>query len=170
MPNHRLSRPAYTPATGEHNPNIPAFANPVRSFYKNRAGGGLLACGQLRWSLSSKAVVLFATMNTSDTKCSLISGGFPRVANLETTVEVYLHPTAYTISCITSHTFWISDNFSSMYKGTDSSMRFNMISPLLCLYSLLQLHAAFSLPSVPLNSPSLSLVSNPVAFNLSKPT
>ena len=50
------------------------------------------------------------------------------------------------------------------------SMRFKMVPPVTRLYFLLQLHAAFSLPSTRLNTSSLSLISNPPALNLSKPT
>lgn len=42
--------------------------------------------------------------------------------------------------------------------------------PLTCLCLLFRLHTALSLPSTPLANPPLSLIQNPVASNLSKPT
>lgn len=51
------------------------------------------------------------------------------------------------------------------------STPFNMKFPLFCFLMLLQLRFAFSLPSLPSNNPpSLSLIQNPAASNLSKPT
>ena len=155
----------------ERNCEIPAFTNPVRSFGRNRADGGSPACGRLQWFLSPKAIVLSATMNTtSDTKC--LNDVWPLSACREfadNSQSIFTSDSTYYVLLILP-ILCIADSFSSIYKGTSSRMRFNMISPLICFYSLLQLHAAFSLPSIPLNSPPLSLVSNPVAFNLSKPT
>lgn len=42
--------------------------------------------------------------------------------------------------------------------------------PLICLSSLFRSHTALSLPSIPLANPPLSLILNPAASNISKPT
>ena len=48
-------------------------------------------------------------------------------------------------------------------------MLLNIQHPLICLCLLPQSHTAFSLPSVPLINPSLSVIRNPAVSNLSKP-
>lgn len=54
-------------------------------------------------------------------------------------------------------------------EGTNTSMILNTRFTITSLSPLLQLHTALSLPSISLISPSLSLVQDPAASNLSKP-
>lgn len=59
---------------------------------------------------------------------------------------------------------------SCIQKGANKSTLPNTQFLLICFYSSLQFHTAFSLPSIPLTIAPLPLIQNPAASNLSKPT
>ena len=59
---------------------------------------------------------------------------------------------------------------SRTYEDTNTSMPTNTQVTLVCICLLLRLHTAFSSPSIALNTPSVSIIQNPAALNLSKPT
>ena len=62
-----------------------------------------------------------------------------------------------------------SRDFHTLQAGIISSILFNMIPLLLCLFLSLQLYTAFSLPRIPPNNPPVSLIQIPTASNVSKP-
>lgn len=93
-----------------------------------------------------------------------------RMSRIWRTLSKYIYIRQRMLSVYPSMVF-VSRTPSYTYtQPSVQNMRFKMVPPLTRLYFLLQLHAAFSLPSTRLNPPSLSLISNSPALNLSKPT